>query len=1051
VPLEFAPECCDADAYVELGRLCAEHLKACWHPLRPIGAVYYFSLPFRLGLPAAWIIVLNAMLLLTTATIGLRAMTALLPRMTRLSRAALGLAWPLVHLFFMGGTIRNSLSDGPSAAVAMISMWALLLAARRKSLWLSAAAGGALGLSVLIRAFYLYPALLTAGCVVVLTFFDKKARPSTASFCAALAAPILLQLCATHANTGAWSFIDPASVAAGEKLHFETDAYGYDTLLPLRGYYYSAPECFRHSSTMGDAIRKHEWGDAACLVGRREWFYFGSYVSGGKTYLTRAQDRHFSAPFLLANCLALGVALFWAFSRAARARLLLAPLTFFGASLVEASLIIPEARFMMAVHVALWVFALMGAHDLTLRFRRHPESEPVEYGIENVPRDLWAVAVVPSWRWVTGVVARSRQYRAERGLHSLVAPAFLAPAAAIVVTLVVHGMALGSDLQEEDLRHVYESQRLDTFEFLFRPYGNHFCAFFRVMVAALHWLFGVHAFGYFAIVLLTHVAHVALLYGVIRALTASRFVAAVFAGLWGSAPAFQGTLQWFSAYSHMLGATAVLWSLWELSLAREMRCPPSAWALVRISIAGFLGAATELTGSLTAAFFPLLAFAFLPRQSAPLRSALWLLPSALVSALVVAHFTGQGNAMTLAYFSVGPGLTMFSELAVYGTGLLVGGPFVALGANDVSWLFGASEDAVIAVSTLVFFPLLGVVVIRIIRGNWDERRVLFAMIGFAGFVYAAIAAGRSGLTFGHPVTWAATRDRYHYEATIGLVVAISLAFAKTWPKFVFPSKWRARALLGALGTAWAIAGILAARSTYLRGGGIQEWTRDWADLADASVRQLVRRTPEEGILFVRNDPFRPAGLIFGTGAPQASFPGIGAYWIVAHGLGTVDRRVVRFVVMDRKFLRKIRIRTRPEVAALFVSPGQVERAHGEIRTLEADAPAEVASYLTNSPDPRHATNDHDLANRLRHLLENIAARPPVPFGPPSVAAVADPEEFADQLPRLPTKEELASKALQKAIEDDPKAREELHQLFLHDPKAKEALRKALLEQQDSEE
>src|SRR5207342_738694 len=96
----------------------------------------------------------------------------------------------------------------------------------------------------------------------------------------------------------------------------------------------------------------------------------------------------------------------------------------------------------------------------------------------------------------------------------------------------------------------------------------------------------------------------------------------------------------------------------------------------------------------------------------------------------------------------------------------------------------------------------------------------------------------------------------------------------------------------------AICGCLAARTTYLRGGGRQEWTRDWADLADASVRLLLHRTPEGGMLFVRNDLFRPAGLIFAMHAPKTCFPGIGAYWIVAHGLGSVDHRSVRFVETD---------------------------------------------------------------------------------------------------------------------------------------------------------
>lgn len=194
---ELSQQCCDAGLYLALGRACAENLKDCWHELRPTGAVFYFSLPFRFGVLPEWIIVLNAILVILSMGFGFRAMTAV-SRTTRVSRLALALALPLVHGFFMGGTIRNSLSDGPSACAAMLSMWTLVLAMKRKKRWLYAVAGGALGLAVIVRAFYLYPALIAAACVVLLAFVGKHSRLSAAAYCLALAAPILLQFSATQ-------------------------------------------------------------------------------------------------------------------------------------------------------------------------------------------------------------------------------------------------------------------------------------------------------------------------------------------------------------------------------------------------------------------------------------------------------------------------------------------------------------------------------------------------------------------------------------------------------------------------------------------------------------------------------------------------------------------------------------------------------------------------------------------------------------------------------------------------------------------------------------
>src|SRR6185436_20657968 len=123
MPLSFAPECCDAQNYAAIGAACAANYKDCWHALRPTGAVIYFSLPYRVGLAGEWVIVLNLLLVLASAALGYRAMAELSSGTTRLSRPLLALGSFLAHAAFMAGTIRNSLSDGPSSAIAMISMW----------------------------------------------------------------------------------------------------------------------------------------------------------------------------------------------------------------------------------------------------------------------------------------------------------------------------------------------------------------------------------------------------------------------------------------------------------------------------------------------------------------------------------------------------------------------------------------------------------------------------------------------------------------------------------------------------------------------------------------------------------------------------------------------------------------------------------------------------------------------------------------------------------------------------------------------------------------
>jgi hypothetical protein len=187
-----------------------------------------------------------------------------------------------------------------------------------------------------------------------------------------LAAPIALQFGVTHSRTGSWAFIDPHWTKWAEQLHFETTWYGYDTVLPASGRPYDAVACFE-TRGFADAMRKREWGELFCILSRRQWFYFGSFLWGGKVYLSHADERHFSSAFLVVNAFALLGAVAWMLRLSKRIPLMLPPLVLLGAIWAEGSLIIPESRFVMALNVALWMFAVAGAYvafpELWGRFR----------------------------------------------------------------------------------------------------------------------------------------------------------------------------------------------------------------------------------------------------------------------------------------------------------------------------------------------------------------------------------------------------------------------------------------------------------------------------------------------------------------------------------------------------------------------------------------------------------------------------------------------------------------------------------------------------------
>lgn len=369
-PMTLAPQCCDANDYVLLGKACSEHLLSCWHGMRPMGSLLYFSLPFRLGLGAEWMIGLNALLVAASIALGLLALRSLLPSPTRLSLIVLATVLLFTHSWFAGALIRNTLSDLPAGGSALIAIWTLILAASTRRRPLYAASGLALGLSAMIRAFYLYPALACASVALPILAFRRSSRVEALLFASAFALPILLQLSATHHFTGHWAFIDPAATAYGEELHFRTVTYGYDTVLPMRGVRYDALQCFRTSQGMLDAIAKHAWSEVRCLVGYREWFYFGSYTPWGRVYLTDTSERHPSVAFFLSNVAIVAAASVWILLRARRMPLLLSIVVFLGAIWGEATVIIPEARFLITFYVAAWAFGVAAMIDGALGYAR---------------------------------------------------------------------------------------------------------------------------------------------------------------------------------------------------------------------------------------------------------------------------------------------------------------------------------------------------------------------------------------------------------------------------------------------------------------------------------------------------------------------------------------------------------------------------------------------------------------------------------------------------------------------------------------------------------
>src|SRR5262249_57351468 len=109
--------------------------------------------------------------------------------------------------------------------------------------------------------------------------------------------------------------------------------------------------------------------------------------------------------------------------------------------------------------------------------------------------------------------------------------------------------------------------------FLLRPFGGHNCLGRNLVFLATYHLFGLRADLYYWSVLLTHLLNVALLFGLLRALTASVLLACFGAALWGMSPLQAGTLGWYSVYGQVLAVAALPPLLLPLGRLAAPRAP----------------------------------------------------------------------------------------------------------------------------------------------------------------------------------------------------------------------------------------------------------------------------------------------------------------------------------------------------------------------------------------------------------------------------------------------------------------------------------------------
>lgn len=418
--------------------------------------------------------------------------------------------------------------------------------------------------------------------------------------------------------------------------------------------------------------------------------------------------------------------------------------------------------------------------------------------------------------------------------------------------------------------------------YVLQPFGGHILFTRNLLFYLFYQAFGPRPEYFFWAVLLTHLANVVLLFGVIRLLTASPHLGCLGASLWGTAPVNEGALGWYSVYGHVIVGTILLYLLYRIAHRMQEPAPVSLpeallWCALLLTASASFGVGIGI-----ALAFPAVAFLLLPgeRMPRPIRFLLLALPPVLVAGYVTTNY------LYTAAYGGSAERGMMRLLGMLADWRPAGGMFLhllAVGVTALGGNLGVSLDTypsplayTIAGAYLVFF--LAVLVLS----PPATRRLLVALAVIALSTYAIIAAGRAAPFAASAVrAYGAYADRYHYVGSIPLAIILCVALGRLGAAL----RLGARSADGLLLVCIGFTAFLYGRSGWTIDHHAAD--RQAAEQVVGSIRSSIGRAAPGEVVYIVNQAFPPAVL------QEPFFAGWAAVYTIFFP-GDLDRRV-RFV------------------------------------------------------------------------------------------------------------------------------------------------------------
>lgn len=482
----------------------------------------------------------------------------------------------------------------------------------------------------------------------------------------------------------------------------------------------------------------------------------------------------------------------------------------------------------------------------------------------------------------------------------------LAAAIPVGLAAVVWAPILGGYFWSDDFACMLKMVNWEFPRFVLEPYGGHVLMTRNAVFQLLYSFAGLRPEPYFFLAFATHLLNVWLLFRLLDALETGWPIASFGAALWGTCPALDGALSWFSVYGQILLTTIVLATL--LDVARSS--VPSgrgatSWCLLLLIAATCFGSGVGM-----AIAFPVVALLLRPDlvRSRPATAVLALLPACVMLVyfglrwVYAARWGSNFNDDVTVGLALRPGwpaVVLGWDLAAVGTTRLFGG--FTFPRRVLPW----------PLPHRILVGFLVIVAVVLWRSPPGNRRRMLASIAFGIAAYGSIALGRAAFAPGpaKALEQSAQQVRFHYLATVPVTLLLCAMLVSMGARR-FP---RATTLL-----------LLAWGAFTMRTWATSGWTIDRHDVSrlwvSSTMGEITRRAHGVAPGATVDVPNLPAPLLVTGPLTGAEMPGSVTVFAVSQASNELDGRRLRFVEPDPAVLAKYGGPGNLRLAALLVPP-----------------------------------------------------------------------------------------------------------------------------------